>query len=109
MQIKEIFLYIAGTKCLKDVTHLESSNMIYTNFLMMNYKHRLQPNILSVTKTCLEAVHVLHAFQVYSVECIYDKDISTIFNAIYGAVCFRNTHSYFDDCENICTLSFKRH
>ena len=29
-----------------------------------------------------------------------------ISHALYGAVCIKLTHSSYDDCENMCTLSY---
>ena len=34
---------------------------------------------------------------------------SLIFHAIYGAVCIQLTHLSYDDCENMCTLSYYHH
>ena len=35
--------------------------------------------------------------------------LSIIFHAIYGAVCIHLTHFSYDNCENVCTLSYYHH
>ena len=43
-----------------------------------------------------------------SVECVSEIEsiLSIIFQAIYGTVCIQINHFSYDDCENMCTLSY---
>ena len=44
----------------------------------------------------------------FCLECVsqINSVLSSIFHAIYGAVCIQLTHSSYDDCENTCTWSY---
>ena len=59
----------------------------------------------------LRVLDLHNAFQVHSVEWGYEINsiILVICHAIYGAVYIQLTHSSYDECEIICTLSYYHH
>ena len=68
-------------------------------------------NVLSSSCRCiwrLKVLNIENTCQAHSVRCVSKiKSIpSIIFHAIYGAVCIQLTLFSFDDCKNMCTLSY---
>ena len=62
-------------------------------------------------QTYCKVLNFYYTCQIHSVECMskIKSILSMILHAIYGAVCIQHTHSFYDDCENTCTLSYYHH
>ena len=50
-------------------------------------------------------LHIKMFMQVYSVEWVFKikPNLSNVFDAIYGDLCFQLAHFFCDDCKNMCT------
>ena len=73
-----------------------ANKRVHTALLSYNvFAHYL---IIIIMQAYLKVLDFSNACHVYS--------ISIIFHVIYGAVCIQCTRSFYDDCDNMCTLSY---
>ena len=72
---------------------------------------RFQYLIVMIVQTYRMILNIYDACQVHYVECVskIKSILSIIFHAIYGAVYKQLTHFAYNDCENMCILSYYHH
>ena len=75
---------------------------LYLHFTLPRYHHY---------EGVSEGTELLKTCKVHSGECVSQikSVLSIIFHAIYGTVCIQLAHFSYDDCENMCPLSYHCH